>query len=172
MSPEEFLNLVGKTVTERGGTYGGVLEDVARMWSIYVGQDEDFLNAGDVALMMALLKILRARNNQLNADSYLDLAGYALLANPAIVPPNAQPEEVLAEAAKEVVDEVADEVTDDVTPDNVLELARLYTAEAAEENKPRAVVMVGDSSSSSSSSSSDEHSSSLPSHCLAFAPTS
>ena len=52
-----------------------------------------------------------------------------------------------------------DEVTPDtlsraevVTPDSAVELARLYTAEAAEENSPRAVAMVGDSPSSSSSS--------------------
>ena len=126
MSPEEFLDHVKKTVTERGGTYGGVLEDVARMWSIYVGQDEDFLNASDVALMMALLKILRARNNQMHADSYLDLAGYAVLANPAIVPPNAQLEEV--------ADDVEDGVEDDETPlkDPQLEALREQLKEEAE----------------------------------------
>ena len=54
-----------------------------------------------------------------------------------------------------------------VTSDRAVELARLYTAEAAEENSPRAVAMVGDSSSSSSSSS-VEHSPSSYSSLLSF----
>ena len=149
MSPEEFLDHVKKTVTERGGTYGGVLEDVARMWSIYVGQDEDFLNASDVALMMALLKILRARNNQVKTDSYLDLAGYALLANPAIVPPNDQPEEVADEVADEVEDLSAAKVADEnpqfeLLREQLKEEAELLTDEInndprwqKEEDKPK-----------------------------------
>jgi len=47
------------------------------------------------------------------------------------------------------IESIADEVTPDRTEE---ELARLYTAEAADEKRPRAVAMVGDSSSSSSSS--------------------
>ena len=51
---------------------------------------------------------------------------------------------------EEVTPDTLSSTAEVVTPDNVVELARLYTAEAAEENSPRAVVMVGDSSSSSS----------------------
>lgn len=42
---------------------------ISKLWNAYLG--------GDVAMMMALLKIARIRTGRHTADSYVDLAGYA-----------------------------------------------------------------------------------------------
>ena len=47
---------------------------IAGMWTAYLGV---FLTAFDVSMMMALLKIARAKANPHHGDSLVDLAGYA-----------------------------------------------------------------------------------------------
>jgi hypothetical protein len=46
----------------------------AGMWSAYLGQP---IELHDVAAMMAMLKLARIRHAPQNADSWIDLAGYA-----------------------------------------------------------------------------------------------
>ena len=47
---------------------------IADFWSNYLNQQ---IEAHDVAIMMALLKIARLKTNPKHADSFIDLAGYA-----------------------------------------------------------------------------------------------
>ncbi|MBR5782885.1 MAG: hypothetical protein IKY33_01515 [Clostridia bacterium] len=50
---------------------------IAGLWSVYLGTEVD---AEDVALMMALLKIARCAAGTGKEDNYIDLAGYAACA--------------------------------------------------------------------------------------------
>lgn len=56
----------------------GDMEDnftrIAGLWSGFLGVD---VSAADVALMMGLLKIARAKSNPAHQDNWVDLAGYA-----------------------------------------------------------------------------------------------
>lgn len=47
---------------------------IAMLWEAYLDRTIDRY---DVALMMALLKIARAKGNPKHADNWIDLAGYA-----------------------------------------------------------------------------------------------
>ena len=49
----------------------------AELWSAYLGVP---IQAADVALLLALLKVARARTGAPDVDHYRDLAGYAGLA--------------------------------------------------------------------------------------------
>ena len=49
----------------------------AELWSAYTGQS---YTAGDVAMMMALLKVARIKTGTATTDSFVDLAGYAACA--------------------------------------------------------------------------------------------
>lgn len=53
---------------------------IADLWNAYVGKPDIVFTAGDVAMMMALLKIARIRTGTGTADSFVDLAGYAACA--------------------------------------------------------------------------------------------
>ena len=50
---------------------------IANLWNAYLGNKVFQLEAIDVAMMMALLKIARIRSGNGTADSFVDLAGYA-----------------------------------------------------------------------------------------------
>lgn len=52
---------------------------IADLWNAYLGYygDEVIIEANDVAMMMALLKIARIRTGTATEDSFIDLAGYA-----------------------------------------------------------------------------------------------
>lgn len=47
---------------------------ISGLWSAYTGM---FISAKDVAMMMALLKIARAKSPNATDDCFVDLAGYA-----------------------------------------------------------------------------------------------
>lgn len=65
--------------------------DIARLWNAYLETiDHADLTAGDVALMMVLLKIARALNGQFNIDDFCDMAGYAALAGSLMDPGESQ----------------------------------------------------------------------------------
>ncbi len=69
---QEALNLVNG---ERRQDYGDLQESfrrIAGMWSAYLDKHVDSL---DVAKMMILLKVSRAKNNN-HRDSYVDIVGY------------------------------------------------------------------------------------------------
>lgn len=83
---EEAIRLVGG---DRQRTHGDKLqnhENIARLWNAYLHNANIKrgpvwqLNALDVALMMALLKIARTQLGSHNPDNYVDLAGYAAVA--------------------------------------------------------------------------------------------
>ena len=78
MKREEVLEAARKCVCgDREKSYGSPersFECIAGMWSVYLGRP---VSSYDVACMMALLKIVRAKQNPHHDDSWTDLAGYA-----------------------------------------------------------------------------------------------
>lgn len=65
---------------DRQDAYGSVEDNfglIGGLWSTLLGTT---INAHDVALMMALLKIARAKTGLPKDDNYVDLAGYAACA--------------------------------------------------------------------------------------------
>ena len=81
MTPQEILEKAAKTLKERGGTYGeyeNSLGDVGLYWQVFL--DLEDLRPRDVAMMMILLKVARAKKSPNHADNYIDICGYAALA--------------------------------------------------------------------------------------------
>lgn len=78
MTRKECLDHAAKAVlTDRNTAYGEPEDSfsvIAGMWSVYLGRP---VSSCDVACMMALLKIVRAKQNPHHDDSWTDLAGYA-----------------------------------------------------------------------------------------------
>ena len=65
---------------ERNDQYGepeDCFRDIANLWSAYKGVDFDPF---DVAMMMSLLKVARAKVNPQHTDNYVDLCGYGSIA--------------------------------------------------------------------------------------------
>jgi hypothetical protein len=65
---------------DRAQTHGDMEENfnrVADLWTAYLGKRIDCpLNAVDIGNMMALLKIARTQGGEVNADDFVDGAGY------------------------------------------------------------------------------------------------
>ena len=78
MKREEVLAEARKCVCgDRDKSYGSPersFECIAGMWSVYLGRP---VSACDVACMMALLKIVRAKHSPSHNDNWVDIAGYA-----------------------------------------------------------------------------------------------
>lgn len=78
MTRKECLEqAMGCVLQDRASQYGGVennFEQIADLWEAYLHAP---ISALDVAMMMALLKVARAKANPAHADSFVDLAGYA-----------------------------------------------------------------------------------------------
>lgn len=78
MTRRECLDKAAECVLhDRASQYGGPENNfgrIAKLWSTYTGT---VLDGIDVAMMMALLKVARIRNNKGYEDGYIDLAGYA-----------------------------------------------------------------------------------------------
>lgn len=78
MTREETLDTAKQMVCgHREQEYGSPEDNfkrIAALWSNYKGITFD---AGDVAMMMALLKIARIQSGNATKDSFIDLAGYA-----------------------------------------------------------------------------------------------
>ena len=53
------------------------LQRIADFWSFYLGID---INAGEAAMMMALVKVARQKHRPDNADNYIDAIGYPAVA--------------------------------------------------------------------------------------------
>ena len=65
---------------ERNDQYGepeDCFQDIANLWEAYKGVDFDPF---DVAMMMSLLKVARAKVNPQHTDNYVDLCGYGSIA--------------------------------------------------------------------------------------------
>lgn len=78
MTRKECIDAAAMAVlTDRSKQYGSP-EDcfslIARLWSSYLGHP---VSSCDVACLMALLKIARAKHNPRHDDDWVDLAGYA-----------------------------------------------------------------------------------------------
>lgn len=64
--------------TDRAATHGDAEDNfrrTAKLWSAYMGVDT--ISATDVAVMLALLKVARIRQNPTHQDNWIDIAGYA-----------------------------------------------------------------------------------------------
>ena len=73
----EAIRLVG---TDREKDYGDKVENhknIARLWSAYL---EIPIEAHDVAIMMALLKIARTKLGAVSKDTYIDMSAYSAIA--------------------------------------------------------------------------------------------
>ena len=80
MTRKELLETALKATTERGQEYGKPEDNfavIARLWRIYLGVP---VNAHDVAMMMVLFKVARAKSSPGHADNLVDIAGYAACA--------------------------------------------------------------------------------------------
>ena len=82
MNRGEILDTAASYVTkDREQQYGSPENNfsiVAKLWNVYLGEQniiKDCLEAHDVAIMMALLKIARITSGQTKDDNYIDLAG-------------------------------------------------------------------------------------------------
>jgi hypothetical protein len=76
---DRFLQEVRKTLLEREKAYGPPdrsLLVLREFWSRALGRD---LSASQVVLLLALLKISRLAWDEEQPDSWIDLAGYAIL---------------------------------------------------------------------------------------------
>lgn len=78
MKRDEILDAARQAVmVDRAATHGE-MEDtftvIASYWSTHLDHD---VFPRDVAAMLALLKLARARTNHRHADNWVDLAGYA-----------------------------------------------------------------------------------------------
>ena len=81
MDRKEVLETALKTVCEeRKDQYGELennFEDIAKLWTYWLDVK---VSAEDVAIMMLLLKVARARTGKFHADNFVDMAGYAACA--------------------------------------------------------------------------------------------
>lgn len=69
-------------VGDRDVEYGppeDVFADIADLWSAYAGDGREY-TVLDVAHMMVLLKMARAKHDPKHTDNYVDIAGYAACA--------------------------------------------------------------------------------------------
>ena len=74
---EEVLNAALEATTQRNVEYGkpeNVFARIAHLWRAYLYMT---ITETDVANMMILLKIARAKSNPDHFDNYVDIAGYA-----------------------------------------------------------------------------------------------
>ena len=80
MTRKELLETALKATTERGVEYGKPEDNfapIARLWRCYLGVP---VNAHDVAMMMVLFKVARAKSAPEHTDNLTDIAGYAACA--------------------------------------------------------------------------------------------
>ena len=73
----EATALVSASRAEQHGDYKTCHEQIARLWSAHLGTE---IEAQDVALMMILVKLARAKVGGPNPDNYVDMCGYAAIA--------------------------------------------------------------------------------------------
>lgn len=78
MTRKEILDSAIQIITkDRQNQYGDAEDNfniIADLWAVYLGRK---LYAYDVAMMMILLKVARAKTGASNIDNYIDIAGYA-----------------------------------------------------------------------------------------------
>jgi hypothetical protein len=74
-------DLVGGDRAKQHGDAHALHATIARMWNVYLSTKPGrMIEATDVALMMALLKVARTTSGAHNEDNYVDGAGYLAIA--------------------------------------------------------------------------------------------
>jgi hypothetical protein len=77
----EVLQQAEKCITQdRAATHGDAEDSFAligQLWGVWLDRE---ITAYDVAMMMSLFKVARAKGNPAHADNHIDLIGYAALA--------------------------------------------------------------------------------------------
>ena len=81
MNRADILDTAKDYVTkDRAATHGSAEDNfglIAAYWSAHLGRN---IKAHDVAVMMTLLKLARAKANPKHIDNWIDAAGYSALA--------------------------------------------------------------------------------------------
>ena len=81
MKTKEFLSeAIRLSGTDRQKDYGDKTENhsnIARLWSAYLDIP---IQAHDVAILMALLKIARTKLGAVSKDTYVDMSAYSAIA--------------------------------------------------------------------------------------------
>ena len=81
MKSNQILNQASVLVQgQREKDYGDKTENhsnIARLWSAYLDVK---IEAHDVALMMALLKMARTKLGEVSKDTYIDMSAYSAIA--------------------------------------------------------------------------------------------
>jgi len=81
MITKEFLSeAIRLSGTDRQKDYGDKVDNhnnIARLWSAYL---DIKIEAHDVAIMMALLKMARTKLGAVSKDTYIDMAAYSAIA--------------------------------------------------------------------------------------------
>ncbi len=81
MNRAEILDTAKEYVTkDRADTHGDAESNfnlIALYWTAHL---DTIVTAHDVAVMMTLLKLARAKSNPAHADNWIDAAGYSALA--------------------------------------------------------------------------------------------
>jgi hypothetical protein len=79
MKRADILTTASEYVSvDRAATHGDAEDNfrrVAALWNAYMGVDT--ISTEDVAVMLALLKVARIRQNPKHTDNWIDIAGYA-----------------------------------------------------------------------------------------------
>ena len=76
-----LTDAIGCVCNDREVQYGDPEDNfyrIAKLWNAYLG--DNVVDEVDVAMMMALLKVARAKTGRNKADNFVDLAGYAACA--------------------------------------------------------------------------------------------
>ncbi len=73
---DEVKNIVCKDRNNQHGEPEDVFASIAELWTWYLGKE---LAPADVALMMVLFKLARAKSNPFNLENPLDICGYSTI---------------------------------------------------------------------------------------------
>jgi hypothetical protein len=79
MNRSSMLWHLEETLKERGDEYGAPEENFGRIAALWSEWLQIEVTEPDVGVMMMLFKIARLQSKRDHADSYLDIAGYAML---------------------------------------------------------------------------------------------
>jgi len=84
MNRAEILHEAERCIcSDRQNEYGtpeNSFQAIANFWNTYLGERVDKITSGDVAIMMALMKVARIQTGRYKADSYTDACGYLAIA--------------------------------------------------------------------------------------------
>lgn len=83
MKRDEILHRAEQVICHDRKDAHGDAEDcfsnIANLWAMYLSDVDIVLDSVDVAHMMILLKVARAKANPLHMDNWIDICGYAAI---------------------------------------------------------------------------------------------